>query len=91
MSSQIIRVTWGLPPFPHRHGLIKGYKVKYFKKLSKKVLEKTVTRVHYAELTNLEKYTEYEISVLAFTEGGDGKTSKSIISRTLEDGKVYFS
>ncbi|XP_065056612.1 cell adhesion molecule DSCAM-like [Rhopilema esculentum] len=85
ISSQIIRVTWGLPPFPHRHGLIKGYKVKYFKKLSKKVLEKTVTRVHYAELTNLEKYTEYEIFVLAFTEGGDGKTSKSIISRTLED------
>lgn len=37
-------------------------------------------------LKNLEKYTNYSISVLAFTGQGDGVMSKPIYCRTREDG-----
>ena len=90
MSSQIIEVSWSLPPRSHHHGLIKGYKVKYSEKFSTKKKEKVVRNVHFAELTNLQKYTEYSIAVLAFTDGGDGKLSDNIIARTLEDGMHMF-
>ena len=35
----------------------------------------------------LEKYTEYEFQVLAFTLGGDGENSSVVVKRTNEDGK----
>ena len=86
ISSQIIRVSWTLPPHNHQHGLIKGYKVRYSEKFSALKKEKVVRNVHFAELTNLKRYTEYSIAILAFTDGGDGKLSDNIVARTLEDG-----
>eukprot|EP00794_Sanderia_malayensis_P011383 gene11383-12569_t len=85
MNSQIIRVQWNLPPIEHRHGLIKGYKIKYTELKTSKVFSTMATSVHYAELTNLDKYTVYKISVLAYTNGGDGKMSKPVLTRTAED------
>lgn len=41
-----------------------------------------------AVLENLEKYTEYYITVLCYTHPGDGKRSQPIKIRTLEDGKL---
>mgnify|MGYP002259938876 CR=1 FL=1 len=35
----------------------------------------------------LEKYTEYEFQVLAFTSVGDGENSSVVVERTNEDGK----
>lgn len=35
----------------------------------------------------LEKYTEYEFQVLAFTLVGDGENSSVVVKRTNEDGK----
>lgn len=35
----------------------------------------------------LEKYTEYEFQVLAFTLVGDGENSSVVVERTNEDGK----
>ena len=40
-------------------------------------------------VTGLEKYTDYEFEVLAYTSVGDGPNSSSIIERTKEDGKIY--
>lgn len=40
-----------------------------------------------AELTGLDKYTEYYITVLCFTHPGDGNRSQPIKLRTLEDGE----
>ena len=37
-------------------------------------------------LTGLKKYTEYNITVLAYTGGGDGPRSRSAICQTEEDG-----
>ena len=41
-------------------------------------------------LTNLEKYTNYTIEVLAFTRRGDGIKSSPIFCKTLEDSKYHM-
>ena len=41
------------------------------------------------EVTGLDKYTEYEFQVLAFTSVGDGPKSSVELDRTHEDGKKY--
>ena len=38
-------------------------------------------------VTGLDKYTEYEFQVLAFTSVGDGPKSSAEVARTKEDGK----
>ena len=39
------------------------------------------------DVTGLQKYTEYEFQVLAFTSVGDGPISPVVVVRTMEDGK----
>lgn len=39
------------------------------------------------DVFGLEKYTEYEFQVLAFTSAGDGPKSSVLVERTNEDGK----
>ena len=38
-------------------------------------------------VSNLDKYTEYEFQVLAYTSAGDGPQTSVISDRTMEDGK----
>ena len=40
------------------------------------------------DVTGLDKYTEYEFQVLAFTSVGDGPKSPAKVNRTLQDGKM---
>ena len=42
------------------------------------------------DVTGLEKYTEYEFKVLAFTSVGDGPTSAVKAERTNEDGNIIL-
>ena len=42
------------------------------------------------DATGLDKYTEYEFQVLAFTSVGDGPKSSFVVKRTKEDGKKYI-
>ena len=39
------------------------------------------------DVTGLDKYTEYEFKVLAFTSVGDGPKSSVEVQRTMQDGK----
>ena len=41
-------------------------------------------------VSSLDKYTEYEFQVLAFTSVGDGPKSSVKVKRTKEDGKTLF-
>ena len=94
ITSTSILASWQLPPVDSRHGNITGFKL-YFKRKgsdesstvpfinSVSVLSKTVT--------GLDKFTEYELQVLAFTSVGDGPKSSVKIVRTKEDGKRYRS
>lgn len=43
-----------------------------------------------AIIDGLEKFTEYNITVLCFTEPGDGPRSDYILVRTKEDSKLYI-
>ena len=40
------------------------------------------------EVTRLDKYTEYEFKILAFTSVGDGPKSSILTERTKEDGET---
>ena len=40
------------------------------------------------DVTGLDKYTEYEFQVLAFTSVGDGPKSPAKVNRTSQDGKM---
>ena len=88
-TSTSITASWQLPPEYARHGVITGFKLFYGKKdfagspteLTNNVT--TLTRV----ISALDKYTEYEFQVLAFTSKGDGPKSSVVVERTKEDGK----
>lgn len=41
-------------------------------------------------ISGLEKFTEYNISVLCFTEPGDGPLSDFVLVRTNEDSKFSY-
>ena len=73
-----------------RNGIITGFKLFYWKKGSagketKQIVENGTSRSN--TLTGLDKYTEYEFQVLAFTSHGDGPKSSVVVERTMEDGK----
>ena len=89
-SSTRIAASWQLPPVFARHGrTITGFKLFYKEKVSGVSMSKltisgesTLSR----NVTGLDKYTEYEFQVLAFTSDGDGPNSSVVVERTLEDG-----
>ncbi len=92
VDSKSLRIVWRPPPRDKHHGTITYYKVIYSednsKKPSKKLNEVNVTaKEHSVILKNLNKWTDYRISVLAGTKVGDGPASEPIILRTDEDGK----
>lgn len=41
-------------------------------------------------LSNLKPFSDYEVSILAYTLSGDGVTSSSITVTTDESGKLYL-
>ena len=43
----------------------------------------------FEDVTGLEKFSEYEFQVLAFTSDGDGPKSSVKVERTKEDGKRW--
>ena len=91
-TSTSIKASWQLPPAEDRNGNITGFKLFYKKKgASEPSTEETInggstlTKV----VTGLDKYTEYEFEVLAFTSIGDGPKGSVESQRTMEDGKKF--
>ena len=89
-TSTSIEASWQLPPAEDRNGIITGFKLFHKKKVSSESLTQitinsgsTLTKA----VTGLDKYTEYECRVLAFTSVGDGPKSSVTSVRTKEDGK----
>ena len=86
-SSTSITASWRLPPEGSRHGIIKGYKLFYQKKGSDSATFLTLNNIKTSErVTKLDKYTEYEFQVLAFTSAGDGPNSSTVFKTTMQDG-----
>ena len=88
-SSTSVRASWQLPAENSRNGIIDGFKLFYKKRSSSgpgAVLLLKSAAVSSKVVDGLDKYTEYEFQVLAFTSAGDGKNSSVVVSRTKEDG-----
>ena len=87
-SSRSILVQWDEVPENDKNGIIKGYKITY--KDWRTGGEKTQTvdaPTRQVNLTGLNEFTKYNISVLAFTVKGDGRLSSAITVTTAEDSK----
>ena len=88
-SSQSILVEWDEVPEDKRHGRIRYYTVIWKREpgvYQKKRVVVNAPKLQF-ELTNLVKYTNYSIQVLAATEIGKGPESNPIVTRTDEDSK----
>nr|XP_040576477.1 Down syndrome cell adhesion molecule-like protein Dscam2 isoform X20 [Lepeophtheirus salmonis] len=88
LSSQSIKVTWSSPPLASAHGIIKGYKVIYGPSKVWYDPSSHATKISsdmQAELTGLQRYTNYSIQVLAFTNGGDGTKTEVFTTTTEQD------
>ena len=90
ISSTSIRASWQLPPADSQNGIITGFKLFYKKNDSGSA---TMVPINSAatltkDVTGLDKYTEYEFQVLAFTSVGDGPKSSPKVNRTLQDGEI---
>ena len=96
-SSTALNVTWSNVVGMERNGIITGFKV-YYKAVGTFAVNRAVTvkeivgeSTRGAVLTDLEKYIEYSIWVLAFTSKGDGPNSTDVNATTDQDGMNTFS
>ncbi|XP_037086428.1 Down syndrome cell adhesion molecule-like protein Dscam2 isoform X6 [Pollicipes pollicipes] len=88
LTSDSIRASWTPPPADSTNGIVAGYKVMYGPSSTwydDSTIDMAKSTSTEALLTGLRKFTEYNITVLAYTGGGDGPRSRSAICRTEED------
>uniref|UniRef100_A0A4W6G9U6 Receptor-type tyrosine-protein phosphatase delta n=1 Tax=Lates calcarifer TaxID=8187 RepID=A0A4W6G9U6_LATCA len=87
-SSTSLLVSWAPPPLEFQNGIITGYSIQYSttegNKTSKRIDGIPPESSPYL-LENLEKWTEYGITIRAQTEAGDGPESLQLLIRTEED------
>ena len=92
ITSTSILASWQLPPVDSRNGNITGFKL-YFKRKgsddSSTVLFIDSASILTKTVTGLDKFTEYEFQVLAFTSVGDGPKSSVKVERTRKGGKGF--
>ena len=91
-SSTNILVQWGDVPAADRNGIILSYTVTYIALSGGSPLTKEVDApLTQANLTGLNKYTNYSITVSASTSKGGGNASVPIIVITDEDSKLQYT
>ncbi|XP_045076565.1 receptor-type tyrosine-protein phosphatase delta-like, partial [Coregonus clupeaformis] len=88
-SSTSILVSWAPPLAEFQNGIITGYSIQYSvtegdNRTSQRVSDIPPESSQYL-LENLEKWTEYGITVRALTEAGEGPESLQLLVRTEED------
>ena len=94
VTSTSINVSWGPVPADDRNGIIQGYKLNYralpnqgivteFLNISSEQQDEGGTKI----LQTLDEFTNYSVSVLAFTIVGDGPPSVAKFVQTLEDSE----
>ena len=88
-TSTSVVASWELPPVGSRNGIIKGFHLDFKRKDSDSssiVLIESPSILNMT-LSSLDKFTEYEFQVSAFTSAGAGMKSSVKEVRTKEDGK----
>ena len=89
-SSTAIMVTWEEVLPIDQNGIITNYEVQYEPLQFMESLDTMFVNVTdmAVNLTNLQEYVEYNISVRAYTIIGPGPYSDPVTERTLEDRKL---
>ena len=94
--------VWWRPPNPQKiNGINQGYKLQAWigGDFSEENEYKSITvepnvfnplAEQSAVINGLKKYTKYNITVLCFTNPGDGERSVAVEVRTSEDGRFSF-
>ena len=88
-SSTSINVTWEEVPSINQNGIIITYEVCYepLETFGDAIMKEMVnTSELFHELTDLEQFVDYNISVRAYTSQGPGPFSDDLTQMTLEDG-----
>ena len=87
-SSTSILVMWDDVPADQQNGNITGYTITYKSQTENDNGSVQVNgSVRQTELTNLKEYVNYNITVFASTEKGDGPASVPIVVTTDQDSK----
>ena len=86
-SSTSLFVAWEPLPQDHVNGILLGYKVRYRKHGYNHTSEKNTSTNRFITLETLEKFTAYDVEVLAFTCVGDGPKANVTIF-TDQDGEM---
>ncbi|NXW67048.1 PTPRD phosphatase, partial [Hirundo rustica] len=88
-SSTSILVSWKPPPVEKQNGIITAYSIKYIGIDGEDVKAHEILGISSDSsqylLEQLEKWTEYRISVTAHTDVGPGPESLAVLIRTDED------
>ena len=90
-SSTIIRVTWEEVPTIDRNGVITEYEVQYepLETFGGQIATSTVnTSMLSINLTELQEFVDYNISVRAYTSAGPGPYSDPVTEMTDTDCKL---
>lgn len=98
LSSTSLLIEWEAPPEARQNGDITSYKVNYLKiarddedvATQTQMMQEVGPNDRSCNLINLDKWTRYEITVLATTVVGDGPASMPIRVQTDEDGMYCF-
>ncbi|KAL5282509.1 hypothetical protein ACFFRR_005558 [Megaselia abdita] len=96
ISSTEIFVKWKAPLLELRHGDIQGYNIGYSSSSGPTLYNFTSITGDMDDgngeiiLTNLEKFTKYNLIVQAFNEVGPGPLSDPIIIQTMEDIPSHY-
>lgn len=89
-SSTSILVSWRPPPVELQNGIITKYSIKYAAVEGEDTSTRQISDVPPESsqylLENLEKWTEYRVTVSAHTDVGPGPESLPQLTRTDEDG-----
>ena len=89
LSSTTIMVTWEEVPAIDENGIIITYEIEFVPLQFTEILVtgSINTTNLLINITGLQEYVEYDISVRAYTSVGPGPFSVAITNRTFEDGK----
>ena len=85
--STALEVSWDDVPDAHKNGIIRGCKVRYTEitENGSSVIKDLPAEQRSLRIVGLNKYTLYNITVLAYTSKGDGNLASKVLM-TDQDG-----
>ncbi|XP_066567577.1 cell adhesion molecule DSCAML1 [Amia ocellicauda] len=88
ITSDVAVLSWSEPPRITLNGVLKGYRVIFWSLFPDGEwgeMQNITTTRERVELKGLEKFTNYSVQVLAYTQAGDGVRSRVLYIQTKED------